>query len=100
MDKPFLILHKVRGKPAFDIAINISNETSDLWIIPTSGHRAYPYWTVPLNEVVAVSLPQPEVWSTWPDHYSCNDRPIGHEVTAKPKPKTRPTLSDLQDLLS
>jgi len=99
MDKPFLILHKVRGLPAFDIAALIGEDSDGpIWIIPTSGHRAYPYWTKPINEVNPDDRPQ--MPDDWPDHYATNDRPIGHEVTAKPKPKTRPTLSDLQDLLS
>lgn len=51
----FLIAHKVRGEPAFDIAIKMDcpectagcPECDGLgywWIIPTSGHRAHPYW--------------------------------------------------------
>jgi hypothetical protein len=61
----FLIAHKVRGEPAFDVACRMGcpeccaapeeawglgcSECDALgywWIIPTSGHRAYPimYW--------------------------------------------------------
>lgn len=43
----YLIAHKVRNEPAFDIAImlDVLDEDSDpIWIIPTSGHRAYPWW--------------------------------------------------------
>lgn len=43
----YLIAHRVRGEPAFDIAcmLDILDEDGDpIWIIPTSGHRAYPYW--------------------------------------------------------
>ena len=39
-----LVLLKVRGQPAFDIAERLEMEDGDeeWWIIPTSGHRAYP----------------------------------------------------------
>lgn len=61
----YLIAHKVRGEPAFDIATNMicpeCNDGEDCegcpecdgtglwWIIPTSGHRAYPIMNWPLN---------------------------------------------------
>lgn len=49
--EPYLILHKVRGQPAFDIAERIGVDDNDwIWIIPTSGHRAYPYWHKPLTD--------------------------------------------------
>lgn len=58
-DELYLIAHKVRGEPAFDVATRMScphcddqsgtplgcHECDSLgywWIIPTSGHRAYP----------------------------------------------------------
>ena len=47
MSELYLIAHKVRGEPAFDIAIKMG----DWWIIPTSGHRAFPHWHEELNEV-------------------------------------------------
>jgi len=47
----YLILHKVRGEPAFDIAemnddMGTPSDPGPWWIVPTSGHRAYPsrYW--------------------------------------------------------
>lgn len=39
----YLIAHKVRGEPAFDIAHRLQIGDEEGWIIPTSGHRAYPY---------------------------------------------------------
>jgi hypothetical protein len=57
MSDPYLIAHKVRGEPAFDVAIQMEcpecfaqgcGQCDDLgywWIIPTSGHRAYPFWS-------------------------------------------------------
>lgn len=57
-DSPlFLIAHLVRGEPAFDIAtrLGILDEDGDLaWIIPTSGHRAYPSWAEPLDHFVTL----------------------------------------------
>lgn len=75
----YLILHKVRGEPAFDIATKLQIGDEEGWIIPTSGHRAYPWFHQPLHEIVQddlmaiASLPD-EV----PDHYpskSVDDRP-------------------------
>lgn len=73
MSELFLIAHKVRNEPAFDIAIHMEcphcngialgdygepawcHECDGLgywWIIPTSGHRAFPYWNSSLNSAV------------------------------------------------
>jgi hypothetical protein len=41
----YLIAHKVRGEPALDIAEKMIVDGEEWWIIPTSGHRAYPYWS-------------------------------------------------------
>jgi hypothetical protein len=83
-DNLFLIAHKVRGRPAFDVAEKMScplcaGYGHDLdgychechgerfwWIIPTSGHRAYPYWIRPLPEDIEEAGPIP---SDLPDHY-------------------------------
>lgn len=51
MTELYLILHKVRGEPAFDIAQPLEIAGEEGWIIPTSGHRAYPCWYVPLAEL-------------------------------------------------
>lgn len=73
-DTPFLIAHKVRGEPAFDIAIQMrcpecvahSQAFDDgsftwgcdecdgegyWWICSTSGHRAYPWWHTKLEGI-------------------------------------------------
>lgn len=81
----FLILHKVRGAPVFDIAARMEcpscegagqmlglgdadpdtgigpdciecDEQGFWWIIPTSGHRAYPYWCISLNDLIPTKL--------------------------------------------
>jgi len=76
MSQPFLILHRVRGAPAFDIAEKIGEDSQgDIWIIPTSGHRAYPFWMKMLDELLMESFNsniEPVVPEDWPDHYSCN----------------------------
>ena len=71
----YLIAHKCRGEPAFDIATRIRcpeceaamqgldygtaswgcNECDQegyWWIISTSGHRAYPWWDFPLGALM------------------------------------------------
>lgn len=89
MSEPYLILHKVRGEPAFDIAHKLMFGEEEGWIVGTSGHRAYPYWTFPLYGYIEGSkhIPMPE---GWPDHYSCNDPPA-------PKAKLSLASLGLQD---
>jgi hypothetical protein len=81
---PFLILHKVRGEPAFDIAERLSDET---WIIPTIGHKAYPwqYWALEdladisdINEYGHPSYPISFIDELPADHRD-------HYVAAQPK---------------
>src|SRR5262245_26721369 len=97
-----LILHKVRGKAAFDIAHLIRcpicepirqgldygndyagacNECDDdgfWWIVTTSGHRAYPYWTMPIGHILDLLvdwLPLPDLPADIPDHYQITEAP-------------------------
>ncbi len=70
MTKQYLIAHKVRGQPAFDIAEQSTcpeciagtvhhegfgtvcaecDGEGFWWIVSTSGHRAYPWWNWPLE---------------------------------------------------
>jgi hypothetical protein len=87
---PYLILHKVRGTAAFDIAEQIQIGDEMGWIIPTSGHRAYPAWSIPLHEVVfgldAIEASYdghewkditdiPPLPKDWPDHYQVTSAP-------------------------
>lgn len=62
-----LVLHKVRGEMVYDVAqeLQIGDELG--WVIPTSGHRCYPYKTWPLDELGfgAPSI----VPAGLPDHY-------------------------------
>lgn len=109
----FLIAHKVRSEPAFDVACQMDcpecktyeyvdgiavaesnipgcSECDGLgywWIIPTSGHRAYPYWNIPLgalmhdtetswdNEPARTLDEVPEMPPSLPDHYPTRAAP-------------------------
>lgn len=77
----YLILHKVRGEPAFDIAEPMEVDGERWWIIPTSGHRAYPYWHCKMTDLGHFDfnlgyqgLSEPAEWYPmpvdWPDHYN------------------------------
>jgi hypothetical protein len=94
-DKPaelFLIAHKVRGEPAFDIATRIPCPECAIdpevewgcaecdmfgywWIVPTSGHRAFPYWSEQLHRAVDWAMCSvnnnavPPMPDGLPDHY-------------------------------
>jgi hypothetical protein len=84
----YLIAHKVRGEPAFDVAIQMEMEDGVWWIIPTSGHRAYPYWSASLEAALQLwdmyvhdspeagqpILPMP---SDLRDHYEAEAAPKG-----------------------
>lgn len=92
MTELFLIAHKVRGEPAFDIAHQIPcpicaeeglpncHECDGLgywWIIPTSGHRAYPYshcalYSINLDQWLSLEKEIPDLW---PDHYTTREAP-------------------------
>lgn len=89
-DELYLIAHKVRGSAAFDIAIQMEMDGEVWWIIPTSGHRAYPYWHVRLdmdddfpNKIYMSSnkgpgdirLEYPNMPEDWPDHYPQTSTP-------------------------
>jgi hypothetical protein len=86
----YLILHKVRGKPAFDVAecckdMGTEADPGPWWIISTSGHRAYPYEVWPLSELLGEQLGEiHEIklctdfngWlKDWPDHYNIGRAP-------------------------
>jgi hypothetical protein len=96
-----LILHKVRGQPAFDVAERCGMckepcqpqcglwpkcQDEEWWIIPTSGHKAYPVQTWPIDSVeylgqIHVGINGAFIGSmstiphNWPDHYSAKAAP-------------------------
>jgi len=97
--KLYLIAHKVRGEPAFDIAHQLQIGEELGWIIPTSGHRAYPYAEWPLNDLAErydpiCGLNAPHMPDALPDHYETLAAKGQGRVTnllaalglAKPKP--------------
>lgn len=75
-----LILHKVRGEPAFDVAEKLMIGDEEGWIIPTSGHRAYPWWIIELSKILedadlnfvdGVLVYKLDTMPVdWPDHYN------------------------------
>jgi hypothetical protein len=74
MNNLYLILHKVSGSPALDVACKL--ETTELngeemWIIPTSGHRAYPYrkWSLTNLPDNIADMIHNQIPAGWPDHY-------------------------------
>jgi hypothetical protein len=94
----YLIAHKVRGAAAFDVAEKLQIGQEEGWIITTSGHRAYPYWQVAIDQIYLCDHGEPYNMIAWnivppvpdslPDHYSAND-------TKPPKPKSDLSLEDL-----
>lgn len=104
--EPFLILHKVRGEAAFDIAIRFQIGSEEGWIIPTSGHRAYPHWHMKLDDLysspdagtlcIRELIGTDEVPSDLPDHYAANDAVHQERSPTGTKPRS---AADLMELL-
>lgn len=95
----YLILHKVRGEPTFDIASPITIGLEKAWIIPTSGHRCYPYKKWRLEDLTDTSdinsngvHDAPWIHDTvpadWPDHYA-------NQGPKAPAPPPQATIEDL-----
>lgn len=103
-EEPYLILHRVRGEPAFDIATKLQIGDEEGWIIPTSGHRAYPYWqqkltveaingetyTVIDGQNTSIFLEHPPIPIDLPDHYP---NPTAHMVMALHPPSPSGSLA-------
>jgi hypothetical protein len=91
-DDLYLIAHKVRGELAFDVAIKLQIGEEEGWIIPTSGHRAYPYWDCHLVTLLEEGHRWPdEMPPDLPDHY-----PINHSSSPRPSEKLKSlNLADL-----
>lgn len=90
MTELYLILHKVRGEPAFDIATKLDIGDDEGWIIPTSGHRAYPWYAVKLDDIHLstsnVSITSIKVqnldMNEYPDHYPPKSSPAETKSSA------------------
>jgi hypothetical protein len=72
MDSLYLIAHKVRGQLAFDVAVRVAlSGGEEIWMIPTSGHRAYPLAHQALGDLFdyMTVFANGEEWEALPDHY-------------------------------
>lgn len=88
MTEQYLIAHKVRGEPAFDIAIPMEMDDETWWIIPTSGHRAYPYWSAPLEGLMKdAHCPMDDGYLAHCRETMFDDLPDHYQVSAAPKSK-------------
>ena len=83
MTEPYLILHKVRGEPAYDVAYQMDIGGELGWLIPTSGHRAYPITQLRLLTITPESFKMMKneleydygnPWHNLPDHYAASER--------------------------
>lgn len=92
-----LILHKVRGRPALDVAMPVTLNTPDkekAWIIPSSGHRAYPWHAFPIyatvdNEgCIGLGLNIDTVMEPLPPDLRDHFEPAGPKPTIKSKDTT------------
>jgi len=95
----YLIAHKVRGREALDVAIRMPMPDGVWWIIPTSGHRAYPYWNCTLDvidgclrmedeEGLANDWNIPPMPPDLPDHYPAPPAAASRlTVSYEPKPE-------------
>jgi len=63
-----LVLHKVRGEATFDVAQPVKIGNEDGWIVPTSGHRCYPWMIWPLSQLGIKPFDR-ALPPDWPDHY-------------------------------
>jgi len=96
----FLIAHKVRGEPAFDIAHQMLMDGEVAWITTTYGHRAYPWKWWKLDDLADVSdHPHQQPYDVIAyDMAMPPDLPEHFEVSAAPKGKGSGTSG--KDLLA
>jgi hypothetical protein len=79
MDALYLIVHKVRGQAAIDVAQRVVIGDEDVWLIPTSGHRAYPFAHQALGDSAErmTEFANGAEWDALPDHYPEPQRKAG-----------------------
>lgn len=93
MSELYLVAHKVRGEPAFDVAVQMDcplcaghghdldgvchecDSTGYWWVISTSGHRAFPYAFQPWHAMDIGPGFDVEMPSNLPDHYPARAAP-------------------------
>lgn len=119
-DEPYLIAHKVRGEAAFDIAIQMDcpickgrfgddipkgcdecDGEGYWWICSTSGHRARPYWHLPLDDIEASYGKSPidicpDMPEGWPDHYPTPSSPKAPSPLASILAAFKPKALDIK----
>jgi len=70
----YLIKHRVRDKVAFDVAQRLAlSGGRELWLIPTSGHRAYSLAYKALAPI-AGGMTECADWHAVTDHYAYMER--------------------------
>jgi hypothetical protein len=75
MTEQYLILHKVRGAPQYDIAEKAMIGNEEGWVLCTCGHRAYPYRVITkMLELGKDDLDEPK-FENWPEHYPQRPEP-------------------------
>ena len=84
MSELYLILHKVRGEPTFDIAIREWYGDEEGWMLKTTEQRCWPYWWEPLTTPDIVKPPE-----DWPDFHF--QPPQGY--TREPSPSVTKTTA-------
>lgn len=112
-EESFLIAHKVRGQPAFDVAIKMTIGEEQWWVLPTTGHRAYPFGYLPLSCLFHKDEEYPDggvapvltpSMTTAPsdlrDFYSAHDDYRGRRLSNPTSvPKQKSTLNSVLDSL-
>lgn len=88
----YLIAHKVRGETALDIAEPMEMADGTWWIIPTSGHRAYPYWTQRLATILNDDIGDPP--QDLRDHYQITET-VTRAAAKRQSVDSSPKLEDL-----
>ena len=94
-----IVLHKVRGRPTFDIANRIGD--TDLIVTTTYGHRVYPIWVGELTP--NMELPNvedetsTELWDSLRDHFH-QSKNVNRVSRVAKKTKASGTSLTLDDL--
>jgi len=100
----YLIAHKVRGALAFDIAAPMEcplchgggcaecAHEGHWWIVPTSGHRAHPFWSISL---LGMDISLPEMPTELRDHYHLSGGDLHKSIESAPRNSIAPRLEDI-----